>query len=138
MVASMATPIIYACSGGCNLGQMANYVALCLDRARVGKMSSVAGVGGDVAGFLAIAKSRRQIVAIDGCQKQCAKRCLERHGVDMRHYVLTDFGLTKQSCLDFDESEAAFVFEHIRTALAKPAGTIVSPTRSSAADSIRR
>jgi uncharacterized metal-binding protein len=118
MAKSKATPIVYACSGGCSTGQLANYVALCLDRARIAKMSSIAGVGGGVPAMVSVARSGRPIVAIDGCQRYCARRCLARHGVlPDKHYAITDFDIRKRERPEFDESEAVMVYQHIRIAL---------------------
>lgn len=110
MSSPLTTPIVYACSGSSNTGQMANYLALCLHRARVAKMACLAGIGGRVPG--------RPIVAIDGCERHCAKRCLAHCGIRPdRHYTITDFDIPKRARLEFDESEAAVLFEHIRVAL---------------------
>lgn len=119
----LTTPIVYACSGSSNTGQMANYIALCLDRSRVAKMSCTAGMGGDVPAIVGFATWGRPAVVIDGCHRHCAKRCLARHGITPdRHYTLTDFSIRKWPQLDFDESEAALIFEHICVALTPPAG----------------
>ena len=41
-------PLIYSCSGCSSAAQLANHVAVRLDRAGVAEMSCIAGVGGDV------------------------------------------------------------------------------------------
>ena len=118
MKKSKATPIVYACSGGCSTGQMANYIALCLHRARVAKMSSAAGVGGALPTMVATAKSGRPVVAIDGCERHCTRRCLARQGVTVHtHYAITDFEIEKLERPEFDEDDAVMLFEHIRIAL---------------------
>ncbi len=40
-------PLVYACSGCSNVAQLANDLALRLDRARLAEMSCIAGVGDD-------------------------------------------------------------------------------------------
>ena len=40
-------PLVYSCSGCSSAAQLANHVALRLDRAGVAEMSCIAGVGGD-------------------------------------------------------------------------------------------
>lgn len=119
MIASKAMPIVYACSGACSTGQMANYIALCLHRARVAKMSSIAGVGGALPGMVAAAKSGRLVVAIDGCDRHCVRHCLARQGITAhKHYTITDFEMEKVERPEFDENDAVMLFEHIRFALA--------------------
>ena len=41
-------PLVYSCSGCSNLAQLANDLALRLDRDGLAEMSCIAGVGGDV------------------------------------------------------------------------------------------
>ncbi|MFB6195347.1 MAG: putative zinc-binding protein, partial [Haloplanus sp.] len=41
-------PLVYSCSGCSSAAQMANDLAVRLDRERVAEMSCIAGVGGDV------------------------------------------------------------------------------------------
>lgn len=107
-------PIVYSCSGCSSAAQMANYVAICLDRAGLAEMSCIAGVGGDVPSLVRLAKSGRPIIAIDGCKLHCVKGCLDRHGIRAeRHYTLTDLAVKKRFHMDFDESEAKRVFDHV-------------------------
>lgn len=40
-------PLVYSCSGCSSAAQLANHVALQLDRRGVAEMSCIAGVGGD-------------------------------------------------------------------------------------------
>ncbi len=41
-------PLVYSCSGCSSAAQLANHVALQLDRRGLAEMSCIAGVGGDV------------------------------------------------------------------------------------------
>lgn len=41
-------PLIYSCSGCSNVAQLANSLAVRIDRAGLAEMSCIAGVGGDV------------------------------------------------------------------------------------------
>ncbi|WP_291002148.1 putative zinc-binding protein [Hyphomicrobium sp.] len=107
-------PIVYSCSGCSSAAQMANRVAIRLDRERHAEMSCIAGVGGDVPSLVRIAKSGRKIIAIDGCPLHCVLRCLDRHNVkpDL-HFTLTKIGIRKRYHTDFNEVEAAEVFRRI-------------------------
>ena len=91
-----ALPLVYSCSGCSSSAQLANDLALALDREQLAEMSCIAGVGGDVPALVKTAKSGRAIVAIDGCSRVCAKRSLERHGVTpAQHVVLSQWGAKK-------------------------------------------
>lgn len=109
-----ATPLVYACSGCSSAAQLANHVALQLDRRGLAEMSCIAGVGGDVPHLLKIAKSGRPIVALDGCPLACVKSCLARHGLQAdRYHQLNTQGVRKRQHEDFDPVQAASVLEHV-------------------------
>ena len=101
-------PLIYSCSGCSSAAQMANHIALELDRRGVAEMSCIAGVGGDVPSLVKLATSGRPVVAIDGCPLACARNCLARHGVvPDRHWQLAEHGVRKRFHMEFDTLHAA-------------------------------
>lgn len=111
-------PLVYSCSGCSSAAQMANHVAVRLDREEEAEMSCIAGVGGDVAPLVRIAKSGRPILAIDGCHLHCVAHCLLRQGVSpTAHLVLTDVGIKKRFHKDFDENDAAAIYRRAVTEL---------------------
>lgn len=111
-------PLVYACSGCSSAAQLANYVALQLDRRGVAEMSCIAGVGGDVPYLLKIAQSGRAIVALDGCPLVCVKSCLSRHGLHAdRHYQLQQYGVKKRQHADFDVEQAHMVLTQVMSDL---------------------
>ncbi len=108
------TPLAYSCSGCSSAAQMANYLALRLDRQGIAEMSCIAGVGGDVKSLVATAKSGRPILAIDGCPLKCALNCLKRHNVTpSTHIVLSDYKVSKKYHEDFNSDEANHLLEDI-------------------------
>lgn len=111
-------PLVYSCSGCSSAAQMANYVALCLNRDRYAEMSCIAGVGGDVPSLVRVAKSARPVVAIDGCKLHCVRSCLSRHDVEPTlHLTLTEIGILKRFHAEFSEDEATGVFHQVIAAL---------------------
>lgn len=72
-------PLVYSCSGCSSAAQMANYIAVQLDRMDVAEMSCIAGVGGNVKSLVRTATSGRKIIVIDGCPLACSKACLSNH-----------------------------------------------------------
>jgi uncharacterized metal-binding protein len=100
-------PLVYSCSGCSSAAQMANHIALELDRLQVAEMSCIAGVGGDVPSLVKLAKSGRPVVAIDGCPLACARHCLARQGVEPRlHVQLAEHGVRKRHHAAFDPVQA--------------------------------
>ena len=92
--------LIFPCSGGSNVGQIANEAAKNLTTLDYGKMYCLAGIGGHVSGLVESTKAAKKIVAIDGCPVTCAKKTLEHASfkIDV-HVVVTELGI--QKVLDF-------------------------------------
>ncbi len=107
-------PLVYACSGASSAAQMANHIAVKLDRLKVAEMSCIAGVGGDVKPLVKTALSGRPIIALDGCPLQCAAKILARHGLKAdKHLDLSELGVKKRKHEDFDPQEAAQVLQQL-------------------------
>ena len=91
-------PLIYACSGCSNVAQLANDLAVVLDREGLAEMSCIAGVGGNVKPLVNVALSGRQILAVDGCPLNCVKHCLAKINVTPTwHLELTSLGFKKRN-----------------------------------------
>lgn len=112
-------PLVYSCSGASSAAQMANHIAVKLDRLRAAEMSCIAGVGGDVKPLVRTAKSGRPIIVLDGCPLHCAAQILKRHGLKPdKHYDLSKFAVKKRKHEDFNPEEAAHLLEKIQQDLA--------------------
>ena len=113
-------PLVYSCSGCSSAAQLANHLAIRLDRTGKAEMSCIAGVGGDVPSLVRVATSGRPIVAIDGCALKCVQSCLARHGVQPAiHYDLTQFGVKKRFKTDFDPDQAGELLEQLAEDLSR-------------------
>ena len=107
-------PLVYSCSGASSAAQMANHIAIRMDRLGAAEMSCIAGVGGDVGPLVRVAKSGRPIVALDGCALKCALHILKRHQIEPdAHYLLTDYGVKKRARTDYSPEEAQQVLKQI-------------------------
>ncbi|GAF73038.1 unnamed protein product, partial [marine sediment metagenome] len=71
---------IFACSGAADVGAIADQTARRLTREGAGKMYCLAGIGGRVEEIMENTRAAEKILAIDGCEKECAKNCLEQAG----------------------------------------------------------
>ena len=115
---SAPPPLVYSCSGCSSAAQLANHVAVRMDRQGVAEMSCIAGVGGVVPQLVRLARSGRPIIALDGCPLVCVKSSLARHGITpARHYQLHEYGVKKRNHQDFDAQEAAQVLARIEADL---------------------
>ena len=117
---SSITPLVYSCSGCSSAAQLANAVALKLDRSNIAEMSCIAGIGGDVPSLLRTAKSGRPIVGLDGCSLACVKTSLARHGLAPALYFdLSEQGVRKRQHADFDPVQAQRVFRAVAQQIAR-------------------
>jgi len=111
--------MILACSGGSNVGQLANQAAVELTREGVGKMFCLAGIGGQLGNFVQSARDVSRLVVIDGCLLGCARATLEKAEVPMKGYVvLTDLGIEKNKDFNLKQEELQKVKEAIKAAVA--------------------
>jgi uncharacterized metal-binding protein len=109
--------MILACSGGSNVGQLSNQVAVELTREGFGKMFCLAGIGGHLGGFVQSAKDVPQMVAIDGCPVGCAKAILEEAKVPLKSYVVvSDLGIEKNHQFNLKPEDIHAVKNAVRQA----------------------
>jgi uncharacterized metal-binding protein len=105
-------PLVYACSGCSNVAQLANDLALILNRKNLAEMSSIAGIGGNITKFIKTAQSGRSILAIDGCPLNCVKQCLATiNVVPTWHIEFTKFGFKKRAHEDYVVTDAYDLLE---------------------------
>lgn len=111
-------PLVYSCSGCSSAAQMANSLALRLDREALAEMSCIAGVGGGIPVLLRRARTSQQRIVLDGCSLACAKACLDREGIPVELALdLSHFGVRRRHGTDPNPVEA----EHIWHAVVLPA-----------------
>ncbi len=119
-MADKTLPLVYSCSGCSSAAQLANAVALRLDRDGTAEMSCIAGVGGGVAPLVKLAQSGRTIIAIDGCPLACARECLAKQGVVPDHHLLlNELGVRKKMHADFDPADVGYLSGHVTGLLPK-------------------
>jgi len=117
-------PLIYSCSGCSSAAQLANTLAVRMDRLGAAEMSCIAGLGGDVKPLVRLAKSGRPIVMLDGCPFQCGRRTLARHGIEPDlHWDLSRIGVSKEKHVDFNPGDAQRLEPRLAADIAEMAGT---------------
>jgi uncharacterized metal-binding protein len=111
--------MILACSGGSNVGQLSNQAAVELTQEGFGKMYCLAGIGGQLKGFVQSAKDVPVIAAIDGCPVGCARAILKNAGVtNYNHVVLTDLGIEKNKNFSLKAEDVRQVKQAVQAACA--------------------
>jgi uncharacterized metal-binding protein len=111
--------LIFACSGGSNVGQITNEAAKKLDQEGVGKFYCLIGVGAMIEGMVANAKGADRVVALDGCSVACAKIACEKAGVPITDYVVvTELGVEKGHHFGVSCGQVDAVCSEVRAELA--------------------
>jgi uncharacterized metal-binding protein len=109
--------MILACSGGSNVGQLANQAAVELTQEGFGKLFCLAGVGAHLSGFVQSARDIPNLVAIDGCEIGCTKVVLKQADVPLRSYlVITDLGIGKNKDMNLKREE----IDRVKQAVKEP------------------
>ena len=107
--------LIFPCSGGSNVGQIANEAAKQLTNQGVGKMYCLAGIGGHISGIVESTKAAKKIVVIDGCPVVCARKTLEHAGFKIdEHTIVTELGITKVSGFTLKDTDIQKVVEKLQ------------------------
>lgn len=115
--------MILACSGASNVGQLSNRAAVELTKEGVGRMFCLAGIGGDISGFVQSARDVQRLVVIDGCRTGCARAILEKALVPIEHYVvITEEGIEKNSDLDLKPDD----IDRVKKAVIRSLGRSIS------------
>jgi uncharacterized metal-binding protein len=117
--------LIFPCSGGSNVGQIANQAGVKLTQDGIGRFFCLAGIGGHVSGMIESTKAGKVIVAIDGCPVACAKKTLEHAGFNIDEYVeITNIGIEKNHDLNPLASDVEKVAQYLSTQISKRRGLL--------------
>jgi len=118
--ASEGNIMILSCSGGSNVGQLANQAAVELTQEGFGKMYCLAGIGAHLNGFVQSAKDVPDLIVIDGCSMGCGKGIMEQSEVLLKNYlVLTDIGIEKNKNFNLTRDDIEKVKQAVRDILRK-------------------
>lgn len=114
------TTLIFACSGGSNLGQLSNMAAMALHEEGRGRFFCLAAIGGDVAEKMALSQEASARIVIDGCNAACGKAILEQAGLPVDHHtVVKQLGIEKQSTFSVSDSQVEQVVAAVKQGLAQ-------------------
>lgn len=113
-VDSRTEPLVFACSGASNLGQLANGIAVRLDETGFAEMSCAEAVGIEAGAPYAAALSGRPVIAISGCPLACADRLLVEHGVTVTSSVqLENRGVLKAKHVAVNAEESERIYDEV-------------------------
>ncbi|PWR71115.1 putative zinc-binding protein [Methanospirillum stamsii] len=114
--------LLFPCSGQANTGQISNQAAIQLSDEGYGSFVCTALLASGSESLAERARNVNEVVAIDGCGMDCARKILEQEGVPVhQHLVVTDLGVEKKSG---DRSFSSDEVESIASAAWKGEGKI--------------
>jgi uncharacterized metal-binding protein len=112
--------LIFPCSGGSNVGQIANQAGVKLTQEGMGRFFCLAGIGAHVSGMVESTKAGKMLIAIDGCPVACAKKTLEHAGFNIDEYVqVTDLEIEKNHDLNPLTPDVEKVAQYLSTQISK-------------------
>lgn len=89
-------PVLFACQGCPEFGDLAHEVAALLDAHRFGEANWL-GDGRDEGQLASKARSRFPVYTVEGCAKRCAGQWLAKHGLKaQRQFILAAPGDSAQ------------------------------------------
>lgn len=91
-----APKLIFPCSGASDVGGLTDRVARQMTVDMTGNMFCLAGIGGRVEGIMQKTKGAAQVLVIDGCHEECARKTMELAGFKGFQYLnLVTMGFKK-------------------------------------------
>lgn len=92
------------------MGEIADRAARKMTKNGSGSMFCLAGIGGKIAGIIKKTQAASKVLAIDGCELDCVKNCLQEAGfAGFEHLRVTDLGMQKGQAAISDENVARVV-----------------------------
>ena len=110
--------LLYACSGGANVAEMADRAARELMFAGQGSMFCLAGLGAGIGNMVAQAKQADVNLVLEGCPLDCAKKIFDNAGVtNYTHVRVTDLGIEKKKGVRISDADVTKVVAKAREVL---------------------
>ncbi|HEX2957597.1 MAG TPA: putative zinc-binding protein [Chitinispirillaceae bacterium] len=95
-ICNSAPKLIFSCAGAADVGEIADRAARKLHKEGSGKLFCLAGIGAGLNNFIEQTKGAPKVLVIDGCPVDCAKKLMEKNGIQDFDYIrITDNELEK-------------------------------------------
>ena len=114
--AHQKSTLVFACSGAANVGEIADRADRHLMADGVGPMFCLAGLGADIKPMIDATGKAGTNIVIDGCDKDCGRKVMQRVGVTNFHHVrVTDLDIEKVSRVWAQDEQVRQVVDFVRT-----------------------
>ena len=109
---------VVACSGACNVGQIANQAAVNLSNGGIAGFFCLAAVAAHIEAMVKAAREAELMISIDGCPMRCAARTLQHLQIDPAiQIIVTELGIEKTQELAIDRAICSRVVERVKEKL---------------------
>lgn len=111
--------LLYACSGGANVAEIADRAARELMFAGQGSMFCLAGIGAGIPSMVQQARDADLNLVLEGCPMDCAKKIFDNAG--LKNYVqvkVTDLGIEKKKGVRITDDQVARAVAKAREVIA--------------------
>jgi uncharacterized metal-binding protein len=103
---AVPTRIIFPCAGQANTGQLTNLAAIQLTEEGYGGIACVAQLAIGAEGLVANTKKADEVIILDGCPMQCAKKIAAAQGLNPgQHIIVTELGIAKAGSRDYTDAD---------------------------------
>lgn len=110
---------VVACSGACNVGQIANQAAVNLSKEGAAGFFCLAAVAAHIKAMVKAAREAGMMISIDGCPVQCAAKTLQHLDIEPAiQIIVTELGIEKTQELAVDQDICSKVVEQVKEELA--------------------
>ena len=117
------TVLLYACSGGANVAEVADKAARDLMFAGQGTMFCLAGLGAAIPGMVQTAKDADLNVVLEGCPMDCAKKIFDKLGLTNCVQIrCTDLGMEKVKGVRATDAQVATLVAKAKEVIVAKAG----------------
>lgn len=104
---------VVACSGGSNVGQVTNLLAVKMTQQGVARMTCLAALGAHLPAYIESVKDT-ELVVLDGCPVACGKQIVEHIGIkDYKYFVISEMGIEKAKRFDQVENDTHVILGKI-------------------------
>lgn len=131
--------MILSCSGSSPAGRIADRAAVALTREGFGRMYCLSAIAAGHDGFVQSARDVDAMVVIDGCDRACGRRILEKAGIPLKgHVIVTGLDIREKNGSDPSPEDVATVTHAVRLSSKRPVSvTFDSPKPLSPGDLAR-
>jgi uncharacterized metal-binding protein len=134
--ASEPKRIIFPCAGQANVGQLTNLAAVRLTEEGYGSIACASLLAIGTESLIASALNADEVVVLDGCPMQCAKKIAGAQGIAAGQYlVMTELGIAKGPSRSYTDDDIETIVAACRRGEGRKPGSLKPGRKAGGNDS---